>query len=244
MKLITLNTWGKCGPYQDRWNFFLAELKHIQPDLLCLQEVADDELTQKLEKLLGFTNVVSDYRAGLLVMSRFPISESRIMVYRDYSPFETKDERRAILAKIKIQDREFVIANTHLTWRTEDQLIRNEQARELLEADGESEPPSIICGDLNDVPDSFALKQIQTAGYENLIQKYNPKPITWDNQNLFIRTHKVKFPDRQIDYILIHQSVSKILKPKSCKIVFNRTNGKSIYPSDHYGLLAEFAFPK
>lgn len=240
MKLITLNTWGKCGPYEERWNFFLAELERLKPDVLCLQEVADDELTQKLKKFLGFSDLVFDYRAGLLVMSRFPILDKRILIYQDYSPFETKDERRAILAKIKIQDQEFVIANTHLTWRPEDQLVRNEQARELLEAGKETEPPSLICGDLNDVPDSFALKQIQTAGYENLIQKYHPKSITWDNQNLFIQTHKVKFPNRQIDYILIHQTVSKILKPKSCEVVFNRTNEKSIYPSDHYGLLAEF----
>ena len=240
MKLITLNTWGKCGPYQERWNFLLKELARLKPDLLCLQEVVDDGLTQKLQKLLGLTHTVSAYKAGLLVMSRFPILEQRVLIYQDHSPFETKDERRVILAKIKIQNQELMITNTHLTWRVEDRLIRDEQVRELLEAVEEAELPSIICGDLNDVPDSLALKQIQTAGYENLIQNYHPKPITWDNQNLFIQTHKVKFPNRQIDYILMHQTTSKILKPKSCEVVFNRPNEKLIYPSDHYGLLAEF----
>jgi len=240
VKLITLNTWGKCGPYRERWNFSLAELEGLKPDLLCLQEVVDDELTQKLERLLGFTHTVSAYRAGLLLISRFPILEHQVLIYQHHSSFETVDERRAILAKIKIQDHELIIANTHLTWRVEDRLIRDEQARELLKAVEEAEPPSIICGDLNDVPDSLALKQIQTAGYENLIQNYDPKPITWDNQNPFIQSHSDKLPDRQIDYILIHQTVSRILKPKSCEVVFNRTNEKLIYPSDHYGLLAEF----
>ena len=108
--------------------------------------------------------------------------------------------------------------------------------RELLVAVQKSGSPSLICGDLNDVPASPVLKQTQTAGYENLTKRYHPSVITWDNHNLFIQMHHVKFPDRQIDYIL----VSKILKPKACEVVFNRANAKQVYPSDHYGLLAEF----
>lgn len=240
MKLITLNTWGKCGPFKERWNFFLEESAALKPDVLCLQEVMDDELTCLLEKFLGFSNVASAYSAGLLMISRFPLYETSALTYRHHSSLERADERRAIIAKMKIDGKELVIANTHLAWRNQDKPIRNQQVQELLEAMKKMNAPSIVCGDLNDVPESSALEQIKTAGYENLIQDFDSNVVTWDNQNPYIQSHKEKFPDRQIDYILTHQSVSKILKPKTCQVVFNRANEKQIYPSDHYGIFANF----
>ncbi len=243
MKLITLNAWGKNGPFKQRWDYFLEELAALKPDLLCLQEVIDDELTQRLRDVLDLRHWVSSYKAGLLILSQFPILDSRILSYQHCSSSEMNYERHAIITKIKIGKKELIIANTHLAWREEDRPTRDSQVRELLDAVKKTGFPTIICGDLNDTPESSPLKQAGMAGYENLIQTYHPGTITWDNSNPFIQTHSVKFPDRQIDYILTHESVSKILKPKTCRLAFNRLNDKLIYPSDHYGIFSEFETP-
>lgn len=240
MRLITLNTWGKCGPYQERWRFLLEELGNLKPDVLCLQEVMDDELTRSLQKFLGFSNFIPSYEAGLLILSRFPLSDHRILSYQHRSPQEMDYKRNAITTKIKIGKIELVLANTHLAWREEDRPTRDGQITELLEAIKETCFPSIICGDLNDIPESLPLERTRTSGYENLLQIYQPDAITWDNRNLFIQTHNVKFPDRQIDYILTHESASRILKPKTCRRAFDQINEQLIYPSDHYGIFSEF----
>ncbi len=243
MKLITLNTWGKCGPFRKRWDYFLKELERFSPDILCLQEVVNDELPKKIQHSFALNHIHSSYIAGLAIISRFPLLETDTLTYQTCSPLETDYERKVIFTKIKINDRNLVIANTHLAWREEDHPTREGQVKELLEVLKKLKDPSMITGDLNDVPESSPLVKVKTVGYKNLIEDFipvNQKAVTWDNQNLFIQTHNVRFPDRQIDYILIHPSVSKILKPISCKVIFNRMNEKQIYPSDHYGIFAEF----
>lgn len=237
---MTLNTWGKCGPYRERWDYLLLEVRNLSPDVLCLQEVVDGELTELLCRSLGFNQMVSAYTAGLLILSRFPILESNFLSYQHCSPSEKDYDRKAILSKIKIEHQDLVVANTHLAWREEDRPTRNVQINELLGAMKKMGFPSMICGDLNDIPESSPLEQARLAGYENLIERFHPDVITWDNKSPFIQSHAVRFPDRQIDYILIHASVSNVLKPKSCQLAFNIPNEKLIYPSDHYGLFAEF----
>lgn len=242
MKIITLNTWGKCGPYQDRWNFFLDELQPLMPDILCLQEVGDDELTKKIwnlyrpEKL----KVLHAYDSGLLILSRFPVLDHKILTYHSFSPLERKDERKAIIAKIQINEHSITVANTHLAWREIDRAVRQEQIHELIDTVKQMKLPALITGDLNDIPESSPLEETRMAGYKNLLERYQTGAITWDNQNLFIQSHNVKFQNRQIDYLLTHESLKHFLRPKSCSVIFNQARNQMMYPSDHYGLIAEF----
>ena len=240
MKLITLNMWGKCGPYQKRWDYFLEQLKELSPDILCLQEVGDDELTEILVKTFRLNHFAAAYQAGLLTISRFPISEKQTLRYQSHSPQEPNYERSAVLTKINLGQYNLMVANTHLAWREDDRPTRDRQMEELLYVIKNTKLPSLICGDLNDIPESSPLEKCFEASYENLIQVREPDVITWDNQNPFIQTHCVKFPDRQIDYILVHEAASKILKVKTCRRTFDQPNEELIFPSDHYGLVAEF----
>lgn len=242
MKILTLNTWGKRGPYQGRWNFFLDELQPLMPDVLCLQEVTDSELTKKIIDTFSSEDLkaIHAYESGLLILSRFPVLEHHVLTYRSFSNLERTDERKAIIATLNIQDQKIVIANTHLAWREHDRPVRQAQVKELLEDLKKMNLPSLIAGDLNDIPESSPLEETRTAGYENLIERYQPDVITWDNHNLFIQSHTVKFPDRQIDYLLIHNSFHDFLRPKNCSVIFNQASDRMVYPSDHYGLIAAF----
>ena len=240
MKLITLNTWGKSGPYQKRWNYLLETLQTLKPDVLCLQEVADDELTQLLQKTFQFKHHAAAYSAGLLLISKLPLSENLTIDYQHVSPSEKNYERKAVMTKVKVGNQNLIIANTHLAWRAEDRSVRNGQISELLKAVKKTGFPALICGDLNDIPESSILEETRLAEYENLLQAFQPEAITWDNRNPFIQSHSVRFPDRQVDYILIHNLAARILKTKDCVVTFDRHNQESIYPSDHYGIVAEF----
>lgn len=200
---MTLNTWGKCGPFRERWNFFLEELGELQPDILCLQEVADDELTQMLQQFLGFSHLISSYEAGLLILSRFQILEHQVLTYQHCSPLETNYERKAIVAEFEFEMKKTAIANTHLAWRAEDRPTREGQIGELLEALKKTGFPAIICGDLNDIPESSVLEQTRLAGYESLIHLSDADPITWDNRNPFIQGHSVAEPNQSFSLVTL-----------------------------------------
>ena len=243
MKIITLNTWGNSGPYEERWSFFLEELVTDKPDILCLQEVFSSALVEKVKKAFPYFNILSAYEAGLVIMTRFPVVESQIVKYKTISQNE-RENRQAILAKLEIDGKQITIANTHLSWRPEDETIRYKQVKELLQALVNKADTSLLAGDFNDVRGSTAIEEIERAGYLNLCQLCHPdsKNVTWDNQNPFIQTHSVKFPDRQIDFLFLHQKLITPNTIKSCNVILNHPNPNGIYPSDHYGILAEIKF--
>lgn len=241
MRIVTLNTWGKYGPFEDRWAFLLDELKAMQPDILCLQEVVEPTIAEKIRNVVSLPYVCSSYEAGLAVLTRFGIASERVLKYEAASETERED-RRVLLANLIIGAAKITVANTHLSWKPEDEPVRLKQTQELnrmLEEFAMS--PGILAGDFNDLPASRAIQTIEGAGYLNLSRRFNPENpmITWDNRNPFIQSHSVKFPDRQIDFLFINRKLLDTVAVRRCELVFNRANSKGIFPSDHYGLLAD-----
>ncbi|MBI4395430.1 MAG: endonuclease/exonuclease/phosphatase family protein [Candidatus Omnitrophica bacterium] len=236
---MTLNTWGRYGPYKERWNFFLEELNRLHPDLICLQEVLDEELTERIKKYLGFSHTLSAYEAGLVTISRFPFFAERVLKYCAASQIE-KEDRRAVIAGLEAKSNPFVIANTHLSWRPEDAKTRLLQINELLEELKKEKYPILLAGDFNDTQESETVREIKKRTYQNLLELADPTSprVTWDNQNPFIQSHRVKFPDREIDFLFGDPEFLKMHPLRNCKIVFNRPNPNGIFPSDHYGIFA------
>jgi endonuclease/exonuclease/phosphatase family metal-dependent hydrolase len=252
MKIVTINLWGTYGPYAERRKLFLEELGRLRPDILCLQEITDPNLAAEIQMKIALPSAAENYDAGLAILTRFPILSERILKYAAVSPNETND-RRAVIVELEIGNINLVVANTHLSWKAEDGMIRLAQVRELLGAVSKTKSPALLAGDFNDVPQSPAVQEIKKSGFVDLFELIHPDEagLTWDNQNPFIQSHNVKFPDRRIDFLFAGggrkrgQVVSEDLSPfpqgsvKSCKVVFNRPDARSLYPSDHYGLLAE-----
>lgn len=240
MKIITLNTWGTYGPYQKRWDFFLKEMETVEPDLLCLQEVVERTLTERIKRTFLLSYSIESYEAGLVILSRLPIFLEELLKYKCVSPTERED-RRAIIARLKMGGQEMILANTHLSWKGEDEPTRLAQVKELLGVIERRGCPALLAGDLNDTPESQPLQEIKKAGYFDLLELLHPgeRNLTWDNRNPFIQSHSVKFPDRQIDFLFLHKELLAQHPPQISEIVFNRSNKDGIYPSDHYGILAE-----
>ena len=240
MKIVTLNTWGKYGPYQERWKVLLEELIWLKPDVICFQEVQDNTLIDQVKKSLSLPYASFAYEAGLVTIGRFPFFRENILKYKATTQIE-KEDRRAILVGLSVGLTQILIANTHLTWRLEDESIRLKQVQELLRAVQKESYPALLIGDFNDNPQSKPIQEIKEKGYCNLLELASPNGlrITWDNQNPFIQTHSIQFPDREIDFIFADQEFLRLNPLKTGKLVFNRRDPKAIYPSDHYGVFVE-----
>ena len=243
MKILTFNTWGVYGPYEDRWTLFVKLLPLLDPDVLCLQEVVDERLPKLLAQKLAFKHYEGFWEAGLCLMSRTPLSYVQQFVYRAKSNLENQI-RGALVGTVQCQSQELLIGNTHLSWRTEDSNTRLMQLKELIEVTRNKKTASLLAGDFNDVRESAAVQQLEHEGFVDLYQMDGPdqSAVTWDNKNPFIQTHSVKFPDRRIDFLFANQMLLSQLSSSSCRIVLNRADQNGIYPSDHYGVLSELNF--
>ena len=240
MKTVTLNTWGTSGPFEDRWHYLLEEMGKIKLDVICLQEVFEPTLVRKIEKIFHYVPIPC-YEAGLVILSRFPVIAQEVLKYETRSPLEEYD-RRALLVAIKMERTNLLIVNTHLAWKPEDGATRLEQAKELIRSVQKKAMPSLIAGDFNDTPESESIRTIQEAGFCDLFGRLHAGEagLTWDNRNPFMNDHAVKLPDRRIDYLFASKDLVLSGSLAKCEVVFNHPNTNGIYPSDHYGVFAEF----
>ena len=240
MKIATLNTWKQDGPFKERWQFLIAELARLDPDILCLQEVFEPTLFEKIKMETPLLCGIAHHNAGLATLSKLPIVSSEVLKYKTVSQLEN-ETRSVLLATLQIGQETIPIANTHLSWRSEDGPVRLGQTRELIEAMHKLKQPGLLAGDFNDMPKGDPIKEIKKAGYVDVYDLCNEaaEGITWDNQNPFIQGHSVKFSDRRIDFLFMHKNLLSAFKVQHCEIIFKQPNEKGIYVSDHYGVLTE-----
>jgi len=237
MKVLTLNVWGTHGP-AERQGVLLEALKELSPDILCLQEVTDEALLERL----SYPTKLHFEGSELAVLSRFPVREQRLITFRAVSPLEPY-RRQAQMARLDTGETPLWIVTTHLAWQKEDDSTRIAQVEELLKETSSLGASVLVSGDLNAEPDHPPIRRLREAGFLDLFSASHPKDpgITWDNRNPFIQSHSVRFPDRRIDYLFLRQEALSIFPCIGCKIVCGAATSEGLYPSDHYGVLATFA---
>lgn len=240
MKIASLNTWGTDGPYLDRWHYFFSELGRLDLDILLLQEVFDPSLLEQIAKGTHLIHHVIAPKTGLAIATRVPVSSQDTAIFQTKSELEDYDRGMA-LAALEINSQKITAVNTHLSWKPEDSVTRLGQAKELIDRLRGIENRILLAGDLNDVPDSATLEWIRASGYRDLYASCHPNDTgyTWDNRNPFVQSHSVQLPDRRIDFLFLDQKWWEQVKVTLCDVYFNRPNATGIYPSDHYGLVAE-----
>jgi endonuclease/exonuclease/phosphatase family metal-dependent hydrolase len=175
-------------------------IKSVKPDLVALQEVDQGtERTNKVdqpEELARLTglNVVfggniryqgGDY--GNAVLSRLPISQHKNHLL---PRFDDGEQRGVLQVEVDLPDGlgRLRFLATHLDYRAGDrERIASAKAINELAADSKSRP-AVLAGDLNDVPDSKTLQELETV---------------WTRANdKVLPTIPVDQPNRQIDFIL------------------------------------------
>lgn len=244
MKILTLNTWQERGPWQKRWELILAGLREYQPSVAAFQELFNPDWAAEVSKKAGYRHwLFPKAHSGLVIYSDYPVLTSGEHKLSS-SPLE--DYGRSLLwAEIKAPAGIFYFFNTHLSWKPEDGDSRRRQLGEILavmrERAGQND--CVLVGDLNATPHSPEVTWFRTQGrFTDIFARLNPgaEGFTWDNRNYYAGHCEHKMPDRRIDQVLIRGRGPCLSRPAACRLVFNCSRTGGLWPTDHFGVLAEF----
>jgi endonuclease/exonuclease/phosphatase family metal-dependent hydrolase len=244
LNVLTLNTWQKRGPWQDRWQLIFEGIESLKPHLIGFQELFDPAWTLEVQKKLPLKNMVSTReKGGLALYSAFPVLESGF-VRLEQSPLEDY-ERYALWAKIRIGNMPVFVVNTHLSWKLEDGGTRQQQVLQLIELIEQKGAGHelLLMGDHNATPDSPEMTSLRKKArltdlygrVESGLQRY-----TWDNRNTYASECNHPMPDRRIDYILTRSQSMLEQRLTKCAIVFMEANNQGVWASDHFGVWTQF----
>ena len=241
MKVLSYNMWGRFGPFVERWAYAAKALPPLDADILCLQEAGFEEGLDRVAAATQTRILIADYNStGLAVLSRLPSRANKLIKYKMRSHVEDYSRK---LEGVWIEDKkggDFLLTNTHLSWKPGDDATRAAQAKELLDWAAAKDMPTLMCGDFNCEYGSEPMKLLR-KDYKDLMKgARDEKKPTWDNANPFIQTHREHFPDRRIDLMLANGAFLKKRLLKDIRIVLREPNAQGLRVSDHYGVLAEF----
>ncbi|MBF0254384.1 MAG: endonuclease/exonuclease/phosphatase family protein [Candidatus Omnitrophica bacterium] len=243
MKILSFNVWGAYGPDPDaRLEFASSEIMRLDADLLCLQEATNAVFVERLSREFGSAPAAAVRDGvGLVIFSRLPVRSSGSAEFTSRSSLERYDRKFVWAVVAGGNGEEFLVANTHLSWKAEDEATRTAQAAELLAFGISRKLPMVFCGDFNCEFRSKPLAALARAGFSDALEgtahEFRP---SWDNRNPFIQSHKSTFPNRRVDLILTDAAFRRRYPRNHAEVVLDRVDGRGVFPSDHYGVLAEF----
>ncbi len=245
MKILTLNTWQERGPWRLRWELILQWIEENQPNLICFQEVFNADWAQQVKSKTGYPYLVFHPEpSGLMILSQHDINSSACYTMKTKSPTENY-QRYVLFAEIKIGKQRLGLFNTHLSWKLDEGAVREKQIDELMAfARAKSEGGEVfICGDFNAPPSAPEIQKMILKGeLTDAFGKTYPDidGFTWNNENPYVRNCAHPMPDRRIDYVFYRSKGLTFGGLKEIKIVMNKPAYTGIWPSDHFGLLAQF----
>lgn len=255
MRIVTLNLWGERGPLADRWPAVERGLEALDADVICLQEVREipgkvpnqaDTLARRLGRHATFARAMEwgGGIEGVALLTRRAPEDVQI----EELPGASAELRRvALTARVD----GLRVATTHLHYRLQDGLIREEQilALEALVRRG-GEPMALIAGDLNATPDSDELRWLtgkttlrgRRTFFQDAWDVMHPGEPghTWARENAFTAQMRWLRPGRRIDYVLCppeeRDGRGQIL---SAAVALDAPGERGVCASDHYAVVAE-----
>ncbi|MBW4518152.1 MAG: endonuclease/exonuclease/phosphatase family protein [Scytolyngbya sp. HA4215-MV1] len=260
MKVITINILFELEHWQQRRDLLVQGLAAEQADLIGIQEFNLQEDTARwLAQQLDMPYVyLVPYAAlpyklgpmyGAAILSRHAFVRQEQLDLQGQGRFAQRVE-------IRVDDRPFVFCNGHYYWQPGHSPARIAQIQLLLDWLAELPPhlPTIAVGDFNAPPntpeigmmrDRFISAYAAFHGQEpeytcpTPLVKHRPslaRSIVWRLMNLW-KNRTWKRWRGTIDYIF----VSRHWQVCNCQLIFTKPapDNPSIYPSDHFGLVAE-----
>ncbi|HEU4501978.1 MAG TPA: endonuclease/exonuclease/phosphatase family protein [Nitrospira sp.] len=245
---------------EERLEMTIRELKTLDADIIAVQEASDSRrhgnVPERLAKALGLHVVfepatehvfglwpldsivvgMMGFKEGSAILSRFPIAASHVY---DLPRCKKWLEPRIMLhAELSTVWGPLQVFSTHTGRGDECQMERvGEIVRDRLGAG-----PSLLMGDFNTAETSQVLTMLRNeAGFMDAYRLANPEavgPTVWQ---------RIKSPEptvsRRVDFILLLNGRQRAASVRSSRLVLDHPghlpDGTTLWPSDHYGVLAE-----
>ncbi len=268
LRVLTLNHWYTAGDWRARRVEICAWIKHLEPDVVCLQEVLESPDGDNTARWIA-DNAAGDWHVaftgrdvfegaaifGNAILSRWPIDATNDRDLTSNPPGRLDEVQRCAL---HARTNGYDIYCTHLVWRYEEGFIREKEVVELDDfvketASPDSPIPPVICGDFNAEPDSTEIRYLtgghaidgRSTYYQDAwrVAPGRGDGFTWDNRNIHAVVERE--PDRRIDYIFSGWDPAR---PKGAgriafaAVVCDRAL-TGAFASDHFGLFAEIETP-
>lgn len=222
---------------------------------------------ERLARALGMNHtfaVATEWgggQEGLALLARAPLTNTA----HAELPHATPDERRILLwATVATAHGPVLAATTHLNYRMTHGVQREDQLeavdRLMREALGPATPPgsppafqtALLLGDLNAAPDSDEIRFLgglhslkgRRVYYQDAWAVHSDRArdpgYTWSRRNPYVQRLRFLQTDRRIDYIFVTQaSRDGRGLVHHCRIVLDEGDSDGVFPSDHFGVLAE-----
>lgn len=259
MRVLTWNLWWQFGPWQERQPAIAAEFDRVDADVALFQEVwaidGQDQAAQLAERS-GYhiarttTEDGEPQKFGNAILSRWPIRSSKMV--RLPNEQGEPSHRSALSAIIETPAGPQVFTVTHLAWQYNAGPLRLQQLQKVVDlvdemrTEGIEDPPPILAGDFNAVPDSDEIRRLT-----GLSASFSPDLIftdcwaavgdgpgyTWTRENP--HAADALWPRRRLDYVFVAWPRQKPLgNPLKAELAGTGNPGE-IVPSDHYAVVVE-----
>lgn len=245
-KLMTYNIWFDSQNWPARLNYMLSEIREINPDVICLQEVIQrtnlPNQAATLADSLGYFYVFASVdgpgsatRFGNAILSRYPIVEDNWVALKPLNDFRT-----ALHARIEVAGNDIDIYNTHLHNTAVGVNIRTEQITDLLafveETQLEGPGYQFLCGDFNSNPDWEEMQLVYEV-FEDVYPIFHPDHLDPIHGTL---NFNLEHQQRRIDYVFFKREGSERIKPQSASIEIDEQSPTGIWGSDHFAVVGDF----
>jgi endonuclease/exonuclease/phosphatase family metal-dependent hydrolase len=259
IRVVTINIWSDNGDVDRRMKVLIPQLRALQPNVVCMQEVREAPgglqqaqlVARALEADFRFAVVDPNSPGGPIgnaIVSTVPILDASSLTL----PTPLGDLRAAIRCELQTPHGVLAVTSAHLTYELDASPSREMQALALDEfsrAKTGALPP-VLTGDLNCTPDSDVMRfftgraSIQGRGtyWRDAYHRRHPDSngFTWSSRNHYARRSVER--DRRIDYVLVgpmnDRGPGSVLHSR---VVLDLPAPNEVYASDHFGVFAEIS---
>jgi endonuclease/exonuclease/phosphatase family metal-dependent hydrolase len=166
IRIATINLLNNPSGFGKRANLLARDLRQIQPDVLCLQEIASLEEPQlvALMEQLGYVNSYAASRLqhrngffyGNMTFSRLPIVAADELTLK--VPKAPSTPVAGAVVHVQKAGKTFTVINVHLSWGANNEWVRLRQVEEIADYAAkltkEKKHPLVLAGDFNSPPRS------------------------------------------------------------------------------------------
>ncbi len=233
--------------YKEKLSNILSELKKINPDVVCLQEVrVNSSFNPKVNGAAYLAKGLKFYYhfgeshffdkkeiQGNLILSRFPIVRKYSKYIQKFNPQKTnrsEDEGRLYMeVSLKVDNRELRVGTSHLSFKAGHVLSaqRQKEMNNFLKELSKQKEGYIFGGDLNAVPTSAFVKGILKT-FKNVGPRLTGPSA---DKKKYTESKKLGNHSVRIDYIFSTEEI-KVKKAEILKTKF----------SDHFPIVAVIDF--